>query len=243
MKALCIVLHDVAPPTWAAARAMRAAVRAVCPHAPVTLLVVPNYHERGTEAPEAYFDWLRACVAQGDEIALHGYTHLDPQPRGWKRRLYTAGEGEFAALDRAEATRRIASGRLWCARHGLAVRGFVAPAWLLGRESWEALSDFEFDYTTTLTRFVELRGGRSVPAPGIVYSARSRARRVLSCGWNALLARVAHAAPLVRVGLHPVDTCHPQVLHHAQALVRRLARHRECLTKRHVAARLRGRAA
>jgi len=200
--------------------------------------VEPLYgrRERAQEQPRRYL--VVANQTLGDTHLVERLKELAAQgpPAAWF-------EGEFAALDRAEATRRIASGRLWCARHGLAVRGFVAPAWLLGRESWEALSDFEFDYTTTLTRFVELRGGRSVPAPGIVYSARSRARRVLSCGWNALLARVAHAAPLVRVGLHPVDTCHPQVLHHAQALVRRLARHRECLTKRHVAARLRGRAA
>ena len=238
MRALCVSIHDVAPATWSLCRDLRGAVRDVCPHAPVTLLVVPNYHDGGTDTSIAYLAWLRECVAQGDEIALHGYTHLDENARDahgiqrLARRVYTASEGEFAGLSHQEAARRIARGRLWCASHGLKVRGFVAPAWMLNRNAWAALGDFDFEYTTTLTRFVALRAQQRVFAPSVVYSTRSGLRRTLSRGWNRALVTATASASLVRIGLHPADVLYPGVVRHAQALLGMLLAHvREPMTK------------
>ena len=237
MRALCVSIHDVAPATWSRCRELRDAVHKVCPRAPVTLLVVPNYHDGGTDTPPAYLEWLRACVARGDEIALHGYTHRDERARdahgmqSLARRVYTASEGEFAGLSHQEAVRRIARGRLWCTSHGLRVRGFVAPAWLLSDGAWAALEQFDFEYTTTLTRFFALRTRQRVFAPSVVYSTRSGLRRTLSRGWNRALLAATTRASLVRVGLHPADALYPGVAHHAWKLLDKLACVREPMTK------------
>lgn len=236
MKPLCIAIHDVAPATWPLCVRLREAVREVAPHAPVTLLVVPNYHEYGDDAPAPYLAWLRESLLQGDEIALHGYTHCDTRARGWLRRVYTAGEGEFAALTHAEATRRIARGRLWCASHGLRVRGFVAPAWLLSADARRALYDFDFEYTTTLTRFIALRDDAQCLAPSVAYSTRSGLRRGVSRLWNRAL--IETGAPLLRVALHPADARHERILRHAKTLISSTARRREPVTKHAFSQRL-----
>ena len=72
---LCVVLHDVAPATLPACDRMLRAIEEVSYDVPLTLLAVPRYH---CDPPSAFFgDWLRGRSARGDEIALHGYTHLD----------------------------------------------------------------------------------------------------------------------------------------------------------------------
>ncbi len=243
-RALCIAIHDVAPATWALCRQLADMIAEIDPAAPLTLLVVPNFHDGGEAAPAAYIDWLHARVARGDEIALHGYTHRDEaaaRARGTQRlirRVYTSGEGEFAALSHADALRRVARGRLWCAANGLEVRGFVAPAWLLGRDAWRAVCEFDFHYTTTLTRFFALRSGRSVYAPSIAYSTRSGARRLLSRLGTRTLAASSGSAPLLRVGLHPVDARYADIKRDARRLLEMLCGVRVPVTKSEYAHRL-----
>jgi predicted deacetylase len=243
-RALCIVIHDVAPATWSLCRRLADAVAAVDPQAPLTLLTVPNFHDGGEAVPAGYIDWLHARVARGDEIALHGYTHRDESaPRAWGaqrlvRRVYTAAEGEFAALSRTEATRRIARGRLWCAAHALEVHGFVPPAWLLGREALQAVREFDFDYITSLTHFIVLRTGRRLYAPSLVYSTRSAPRRTFSRVWNRALAASTGRLPLMRLGLHPADAQYVDIMRHAQSVLDRLRRVRVPLTKYEYARRL-----
>lgn len=242
--ALCIAIHDVAPATWPLCRRLADAVAAVDPQAPLTLLVVPNFHDGGEAVPAGYIDWLHARAARGDEIALHGYTHRDEsaaRARGAQRlvrRVYTAAEGEFAALSRTEATRRIARGRLWCATHALDVHGFVPPAWLLGREALEAVREFDFDYTTSLTHFIMLRTGQRLYAPSLAYSTRSAPRRSLSRAWNSALAGATRGLPLLRLGLHPADAQYADIMRHAQAVLETLRRARAPLTKYEYARRL-----
>lgn len=237
MRALCVSIHDVAPATWAACRTLAAAVAEVDPRLPLTLLVVPDYHALGHGVPAWYRAWLDHRLAEGDEIALHGYTHRDEAPPartlgdGLRRRCYTAGEGEFAALSREAAMRKLAAGDGWCARHGWQARGFVAPAWLMSRGAWDALSAFDFEYTTTLGRFHLLREGRFVTAPSLVYSARTPWRRWMSRQWNDVLSCAVREAPLVRLGLHPADARHPELIEHVQRLLDRVRRGRTGMTK------------
>src|SRR5437868_13728462 len=103
-RALCVTVHDVAPATWPQCQYLIDALHTVAP-VPLTLLVVPAYHgDRRTPDP-AFVAALDAHAARGDELALHGFFHLDdgPAPRDLRdylaRRWYTASEGEFAALD------------------------------------------------------------------------------------------------------------------------------------------------
>jgi uncharacterized protein len=237
MRALCVSLHDVAPATWDACRSMLNAIAEVDAALPVTLLAIPDYHGLGYGVPQWYRAWLAARTARGDEIALHGYTHRDEAPAGHtladrlRRRYYTAGEGEFAALTRTMAMKKIEAGTAWCAAQGVRLHGFVAPAWLMSRGTWEALPAFDFTYTTTLGRFHLLREGRSVNALSLVYSARSRWRRWTSCRWNAALVRALRDAPLVRLGIHPADAGHADLVEHIQRVLDYARRGRKAITK------------
>ena len=213
--ALSVVLHDVAPATWAACEQIRRRLAALAPGLPVTLLAVPHYHG---QPPEPLFErWLDVAVEHGDELALHGYTHRDPgQPSGWLdhllRRWYTDGEGEFAALGEAEARHRLRAGMTWFRQRGWPLEGFVAPAWLLSEGAWRALGEQGFRYTCTLTRVIALPSRAAVPSASIVYSTRSAWRRALSPHWNRLRSWQAREQQLLRFEVHPVDARHPALL-------------------------------
>ncbi|MGI4937357.1 MAG: DUF2334 domain-containing protein, partial [Janthinobacterium lividum] len=154
VAALCVSIHDVAPSTWPRCQLLIDTIRKVA-DIPLTLLVVPRYHGQA-DCPTAYLQDLDCLLQRGHELALHGYTHRDeaPMPPGWRgkflRTLYTQSEGEFAALDLAQATDKLHQGRAWFAARGWPVYGFVAPAWLLGPQAWAALRQMPFDYTTTM---------------------------------------------------------------------------------------------
>ena len=168
LPALCISVHDVAPSTWDDCAHLAHAIRTVA-DVPLTWLVVPHYH-RGGGDPGRMKAGLDAALAHGDELALHGLTHLDtaPRARGWAGRFLRerySREGEFAALDALEAERRIRRGLDWFAERGWPVRGFVPPAWLMGEGAWQALRAFDFDYTTTFDRFHLLAARSSPRAP------------------------------------------------------------------------------
>lgn len=211
--ALCVVLHDVAPPTWPDYAAFVGALDRIGP-IPLTLLVVPDFHR---QAPlHEHPDFCRAMnerLACGDEVALHGYHHDDPSPVGMRprdwvmRRVYTH-EGEFYRLTVAEATERIERGLDAFARQGWPVDGFVPPAWLLGEHARTALQQFEFAYTSNLHGLIRLPTFQPMPAPAVVWSARSAWRRQASKVWNVWRLRQWQTAPLLRLGLHPVDMRH-----------------------------------
>ncbi|KQQ88993.1 hypothetical protein ASF77_09805 [Massilia sp. Leaf139] len=242
---LCVSIHDVAPATWEEcarlARAMRrdADIR-------LTWLVVPRYHGRASDehAERAMRAGLDSALARGDELALHGYTHLDTGDQAaslgqrFLRGVYTRSEGEFAALAAAEARERIALGLEWFRQRDWPVSGFVPPAWLLGEDSWRVLPEFAFSYTTTFARFHLLRQGRSVFAPSLVYTARNRTGRALSPLAASAAALCMARAPLMRLSLHPPDVRHPHLIAHAQRLVERMLATREAVTKAECARRL-----
>ena len=234
---LCVSIHDVAAATWADSARLAAALREVA-DIPLSWLVVPCYHGRRDDETVLRAG-LDAALARGDELVLHGYTHLDTEARGgglrerFLRGVYTRREGEFAALGADEARRRIEKGVEWFRERGWKAAGFVAPAWLMGKGAWEALDDFGFAYTTTFTRFHLLGdgAGQALFAPSLVYAARNRGGRALSPVVADLVAHWQAQAPLVRLSLHPPDVRHPRLLAHAQDLVERLLRTRRAVTK------------
>jgi hypothetical protein len=236
--AFSATIHDVAPATLERCQRLIAWVEAEG-RVRLTLLVVPRYHhERSTPAFER---WVESRLRIGDELALHGLTHVDEAPPAASRfdRLrrcwYTAGEGEFAALDRIAATERLEAGRRWFERRGWPLRGFVAPAWLLGRGAWSALRAQPFDYTCTLTRLIPLLRAdetrHTLRAWSIVFSSRAMWRRQTSLVWTAALALRQRYAPWMRFELHPSDIEHASI---AGAITRLLQRaradQREALT-------------
>lgn len=219
--AVCVVLRDVSPARWQGCQRVLSELRRCATEAgvvlPLTLLVVPRMH--GDAAlPPRYLHWLRGMAHAGHELALHGLTHRDEGPplrglRDWlMRRHYTAGEGEFAALSRAQATERLIEARDWARAHGLRMSGFVAPAWLLGPGGLQAAVDAGFRHTCTLNQVIALPQRQAMPAPSLVFSTRAAWRRGMSLAWNGLRAHRARRAPLLRLELHPDDGDHHDVV-------------------------------
>jgi predicted deacetylase len=233
--ALCVVLHDVAPQTWDAYQSFVAFADRL--GVPLTLLVVPDFHHGGDLRHHPRFvGAMNARVARGDEIALHGYFHADELPlRGdpvdfFMRRIYTR-EAEFYRLDTAAARGRLQRGLELFAGLGWQANGFVAPAWLPGAGTRAALRGSPLRYTSTARTLIDLRADRVHPAPGLVWSARSRWRRAVSERVNLALLRRHRAAPLLRLGLHPVDMQHAAGRQFWSAALTQLLTCRTALTK------------
>jgi uncharacterized protein len=232
---LCVSLHDVAPATWASCQRVLSAIREVA-EIPLTLLVVPAYHGQ-CSAQREFEEAITTELLAGHELALHGYFHLDPQVPSdvidWvRRRIYTAGEGEFCGLSEEEARERLTLGARWFAARGWPLSGFVAPAWLLGSGAWKALrTQNQLQYTSTLTQLIALPELRPIPAPCLTYSVRSAWRRPTSIVWNTLLSRITENAPVLRLGLHPNDAESLSVRRSWQRLLERALTDRTPATK------------
>ena len=232
---LCVSLHDVAPTTWPHCVKVLEAVREVA-DIPLTLLVVPAYHGTCSAQPE-FEAAMGAQLAAGNELALHGYFHIDPGVPStlsdwFRRRVYTAGEGEFCALSETEAAERLTLGRRWFDANSWPLAGFVAPAWLLGSGAARALrARTDLQYTSTLTELIVLPEAYAIRAPCLTYSVRQAWRRPASLAWNTLLARVTQRAPVLRLGLHPRDAEFKSVRRSWQRLLERALSERTAVTK------------
>lgn len=232
---VCVSIHDVAPDTWAECELLLQAVHAVA-DIPITWLVIPNFRGNNRRS-HALENGLERMLGHGHELALHGYTHTDEGPaltgsiNSLMRTVYTEGEGEFAAIGEQDARRRIALGLAWFDERGWPVSGFVAPAWLIGPQAWQAIHAFPFLYTTTFTHFHLLASRQQVFSPSLVYAARNMGGRALSPLAASTVAYLLKDAPLVRLSLHPRDARHPALVRHAQRLIARLLDTRMPLTK------------
>ncbi len=234
---LLLVLHDVAPGNWDDYRDFVAAVDAMG-DIPITWLVVPDLHRRQPLAAHpGLCRRLDARLARGDELALHGLYHRDEappprNPRDWfMRRVYTR-EGEFFRLGQAQARQRLEQGIEVFRRHGWPLHGFVAPAWLMSEGTRLALRETPLDYTSDPGYLYRLPEFQAIAAPGLTWSARSAWRRGLSRVVCAGLAARYRQAPLLRLGLHPVDMRHELSRRYWLGLLERLLEEgREPLTK------------
>lgn len=204
-----------------------------------SLLVVPNYHGQGVSvADHDFVRWLQELEATGHEIVIHGYFHQRPRKQGetLRHRLltqcYTANEGEFYDLGYDDAFQLIARARDEFRNAGLTPRGFIAPAWLLSKEGQAAAADAEMEYTTLLTSIVDLRSKSRFEARSLVYSTRSRVRRLSSLVWNGALAYLQTSSPVVRLGIHPPDSQQPEIWRHVLRLADRFAAERTPMTYR-----------
>ena len=232
-----LVLHDVAPETWPDYESF---VRDVdeLDNVPMTWLVVPNFHKRNPlTAATALQRVLQRRLVHGDELALHGYFHCDdaPPPRTprdyFMRRIYT-WEGEFYGLERDQALIRLEAGIELFARLDWPLHGFVAPAWLMSAGTREALRQLPLTYTSDARRLYRLPDFIPLDAPGLVWSAGSAWRRGLSSVCNQVRERQLHAAPVIRLGLHPVDMRHELSRSYWLGLIERLLKDgREPMTK------------
>jgi predicted deacetylase len=242
-QSLVVSIHDVAPSTQAVVQEiiddLRQSGVSCC-----SLLVIPHYHEKESLAQSPTFvEWLQKKEQEGHEIVLHGWCHLRPaaaQERLWKRWMtqhYTRGEGEFYDLSYDEARAKLKMGKAALEKAGFdfkKISGFIAPAWLLGKEAERAVIDEGFAYTTRLHGVIDLQ--KEYPAlhrsQSMVYSVSAAWRRWVSLFWNEFLFRCSEqrAWPLLRLGLHPPDWNYSAIRHHALSTVAQTIKKRKVVT-------------
>jgi predicted deacetylase len=125
-----VCLHDSSP---AFAREMESMIRDLAPLVGRTLSVgvVPNWHGQWPLASHPdYCRWLRE---NADELLLHGCFHRRRRGGGPVTWLTNAGD-EMNGLTLAETERTLAQGQAeFSDAFGEPARGFIAPAWQLGR--------------------------------------------------------------------------------------------------------------
>ncbi len=232
-RKLIVSFHDLHP----GSRAQCERFLALCRELGVTrttLLVVPRWHGAPPcDEDREFVAWLQARATEGHEINLHAYLHEAAAVTGnavqrAMGRHYTAGEGEFYQIGRAEAERRLREGlRIVRDGCGVPVWGFTAPAWLLSEPAREALRALGFHYTTRWGKVELLRPSATVDAPVLVWSVRAAWRRICSRGWVRLWGAWRRAAPVLRVAVHPVDFSHPAIEASVRAAIARNLRGRE----------------
>ncbi|MBV7478624.1 DUF2334 domain-containing protein [Pseudomonas sp. PDM31] len=212
-RGLLLVLHDVAPPTWSDYQPFVEAVDALG-DIPMTWLVVPDFHRHSNlDTHPQMRRLLGTRIARGDELALHGYFHCDDgprasNPRDWfMRRIYTH-EGEFYSLSREAALSRLHAGVELFQRYDWPLQGFVAPAWLMSEGTRDALRQLPLSYTSDAQHLYRLPEFTVIDAPGLVWSARSAWRRGISKIVSDRREQRWQDAPVIRLGLHPVDMRH-----------------------------------
>lgn len=237
-RAVAIAIHDASPRTWGEVRELLAMVDDAGA-APISLLVVPDFHRLGAVTADAAFvRAMEARLARGDELVLHGYHHLDDAPpprtlRAWfQRRMLTRSEGEFAAIGREAARLRIDRGIAMFGTLGWPLHGFVPPAWLLNDAARDAVSIRRcFDYVTIRSGIFRLPDWRFERTANLCYSPDTAARRAVSAAAIQHELRRARSSPLLRISLHPQDARVPAVLAHWQRLISDALMERAAVTK------------
>lgn len=213
-----VSLHDVTPRF---ADEMRDAL-ALCSSFGLrpALLVVPDHHEScPLEAHPAFVAELRELAQRGHEIYLHGKTHRAASMKGFfRQRVVSAGEAEFASIDRREGARRLGDGLARLRALGLPVHGFVAPAWSF--EPWllPLLAAHHVEYTEDHLRVYD--PVRGVQRRSLVLNFASRSLgRIASTTIFCRAARPLAAFAPTRVALHPGDVRVPFLRREVQSLL------------------------
>jgi len=198
-------VHDVSPPTFALATGIVARLSSAGVGR-VSILVVPE-----GEWPEACIAQLRAWADEGHLVALHGWSHRAPSPRGLYHRLHSLllsrDAAEHLGRTREEVVAIVDRGVEWFAQKGLSAPAFyVPPAWAMGALRPVDLRRRGFASVETLTGIRDLERRRVRLLPLVGFEADTRARAVALRGLNAAnegLARLT-GRPL-RIAIHPHD--------------------------------------
>jgi predicted deacetylase len=198
------------------------------------LLAVPDFHGEGRiDSDRAFAARLRGWSNAGCEVFLHGHRHRDTAYHigavaRLKARHLTAREGEFLGLDHATATALLIDGRKRVEDViGRSVAGFIAPAWLYGRDALRAIADLRFPIAEDHFRVWHPPSGRVLArGPVITYASRTPTRMLSSLAWSRAASLLLRSCKTVRLGVHPHDV-------DALELVREIGRALRAFSKSH----------
>ncbi len=217
--AVHVSIHDVSP-AWR--DEVELALEAAHAHGvKPALLVVPNFHGRASLADHPdYCDRLRELQADGHEIYLHGYYH---QARTWEaasggggngpmararhafaQKVVSGGEAEFSDVSHGEALQRLDDGERMLRDAGLAIQGFVAPAWSMPAWVHTLLCERGYAFTEDHTRVYDPANKRSRASVVLNYASRTPGRLLSSVAW-CRIARPARRVLPARIAIHPAD--------------------------------------
>ncbi len=171
MPCVVVSVHDVAPPYLQAVRELLHVLDGLGAR-PRVLKAVPQFRGRWPLAgcPELV-DLLRAEVAAGSEVVLHGYTHTTAGPLGgsWPTRLrawvFAPRDAEFLSVDPAGAEGRLRAATEHLAELGVRPVGFCAPGWLAAPWLPDLLRRLGFRYHVTMGCLHDLQAGRRLLLP------------------------------------------------------------------------------
>jgi predicted deacetylase len=209
---IVVSIHDVAPAS--AEQTARWCADMDSLGIGVSLLVIPGLW-RGMQLADAP-DLARVLAdraRRGDEIVLHGLTHSAGPEGPWHRRavgrVVARGAAEFAALDVAQARRRLRHGRTLLAAAGLTAAGFCPPGWLASPGSVTALTDEGFSYVTTHRGLLDLRTRRTHWGFALSHRPGGAGERLGIALMGTAARRTTSRGGLVRIALHPDDLGRP----------------------------------
>ena len=198
----------------------------------LAMLVVPNHWGDAPVVPGSPFATrLRAWTDAGIEMLLHGFYHYDERRHDgalnrMRARFMTANEGEFLGLDGRAAAGRITEGRALIEDIiGRSIAGFVAPAWLYGKGSLDALADCAIPIAEDHWRvWSPARGEELARGPVITWASRTPLRLSLSLAAAAVLRHAP--VPLLRIAVHPPDSRHPGLMASIKATLQSATKNR-----------------
>ena len=224
-----VSLHDVTPAHQARLEQAEALLASVGVSR-VAYLLVPEYHgAHPIEHDQVFGGWCRRARPFAVDWVLHGYYHREdsstarahrPLAHRFARRLLTAGEGEYLALDATRQRERLARGRdVVSAVTGVVPAAFVPPAWLSNDALAPALRDLGFRYTEDHWRIFDVRRGDNHSCPVITWATRSVVRRVGSRVVCPMSLQILRWREAIRVAIHPFDMDHPKTAEQIRRLL------------------------
>jgi hypothetical protein len=226
---LLVSIHDVSPRFAGEIDRLATLVESRTGAGRFAMLVVPNFWGEAPIAGDRAFQRrLRGWAAAGAEMFVHGWSHRDPDPKGFGAKHMTAGEGEFSALGWAEALRRMTEARNVVEDAiGRPAAGFIAPAWLYSRGARDALAEAGFAMAEDHLRVWHPPSGRILcRGPVITWATRTPLRKASSLLAAATLRRLLGPLAAVRLAVHPADTRHPATMASIERSLKALLRRR-----------------
>ena len=120
------------------------------------------------------------------------------------QKVVSGGEAEFSDVSHDEALHRLDDGERMLRDAGLAIRGFVAPAWSMPAWVHALLGERGYSFTEDHTRVYDPANKRSRASLVLNYASRTPGRLLSSVAW-CRIARPARRILPARIAIHPAD--------------------------------------